>query len=361
MNIALLGPATGGKTTLFNALTRGAAAAGPSGRGQANVGVVKVPDPRLEPLQRIFGARRPVHAEVTFVDVPDKRGDGDGTAGQYLNEYQRADAIIIVVRSFEDPSGPYGESGIDPLRDAESAMSELALADLVILERRLARLAESAKGARAAERELLKREEALISRLNSELEAGAAIRDLTLTRDETRQLEGFGFLTAKPVIVVANLGEDQIGDADAFGTRLSERIEGPKVRTAAVCGKLEMELSEMDPEEQAEFRESLGLDGHGLGRVLELCQSVLEMVTFLTGGEKEVRAWQVADGTEAVRAAGKVHTDMERGFIRAEVVAFDDLADCGGFTEARKRGLLRQEGKTYPVRDGDVINFLFNV
>ena len=364
MKIALLGPPNSGKTTIFTALTRRAAEVGPSGgaRGQANIGVVKVPDPRLAPLQRIFNARRQVHAEVTFFDWPAQRGDGaHGIGGELLNDLQQADAVIVVARSFEDPSVPHGEGGIDPVRDAETALSELALADMVITEKRLARLAESAKGAKPAEREALGCEEALISRLRAELEGEAAIRELTLTRDEARQIEGFGFLTAKPVVVVANLGEDQAGGADALDSRLSERLAEPRVRTAVTFGKLEMELAEMEPDEQGEFRESLGLDGYGLERVLRLCREVLGLVTFLTGGDKEVRAWQVADGTPALEAAGKVHSDMERGFIRAEVVAFDDLAECGGFPEARRRGLLRQEGKAYPVRDGDVIKFLFNV
>ena len=363
MNVAIVGLPNSGKTSIFNAVTRATAEVAPYAgpQNKPNMAVAKVPDHRLGPLQAIYKAKRQVPAEVIYADIPGGFGTAQGISGESLNQLQGASMLMTVVRAFEDPAVPHDQDSIDPWRDMEALLSELALADLLILERRLARLSESFKGAKAPEREELNREQALLDRLQKGLEAEKPLRDQPLSKDEARHLEGFGFLTAKPVIVVVNLGEDQLSRAADFEAQAAGTLSGAKVGVAAFCGKLEMELAQMDPEDEEEFRESLGASESGLARTLDLYYKVADLTTFLTGGEKEVRAWPVPTGTPALKAAGKVHSDMERGFIRAEVVAFDNLAEAGSVAESRKRGVLRQEGKSYLVQNGDVINFLFNV
>jgi hypothetical protein len=238
---------------------------------------------------------------------------------------------------------------------------ELAFADLEILTRRLGRLSDQSKGAKPAEREAQNKEEALLERLKVDLESGVAVRDQGLDVDEARLLEGFQLLTAKPAIIVVNTGEAQLSDAQSLETRLAAEFPGPRVGSTVLCGKLEMELAQMSESEEMEFRESLEIGESGLERMIKLSQDVLDLITFFTGNANEVRAWNIPRGTSAVEAAGKIHTDIQRGFIRAEVVGFDDLAECGSVSEARRRGVLRQEGKTYLVDESDVVNILFNV
>ena len=365
MDIAIVGLPKGGKTSIFNAVTRGSAqVADASGPGQPNIGVAKVPDDRLAALEAIYGPKRVVPAEVRYVDVPappEGLGASRGISGEYLGHLQRADAMVVVARAFEDPSVSHVMESVDPSRDAETMLLELAFSDVEILERRLSRLADGFKGAKAPERDSLAREQSLLTRLKDRLEEGAAVRLQERTPDEARALEGFQLLTDKPVIVVANVGEDQLPEAAAIETRLSEALQEASVEAAALCGRLEMELAQMEPDEEQEFRESLGAGESGLDRMIALSYRVGELLTFFTGNDNEVRAWTAARGTEALKAAGKVHSDFERGFIRAEVVAFDALAECGSVAEARRRGVLRQEGKGYVVQDGDVLNILFNV
>ena len=368
MDIGIVGLPGSGKTTLFNAVTRGtaqvAAYAGP--QGKPNIGVAKVPDQRLDALEPIFQPKRKVYAEVTYLDIPaDPEGFAQsqtrGVSGELLNHLQRTDALLLVVRAFEDLSVPHVADTIDPLRDVDTMLHELAFADLEIMDRRLGRLDEQSKGAKAPERDALDRAQALLSRLKAGLDDGTPVSDQTLTPDEARSLEGFQFLTAKPLIVVANVGEDQSSQVPSLEAKLASALSGRKIVTAALCGKLEMELAQMEPDEEQEFRESLELGESGLDRMIRLSHDVLDLVTFFTGNPNEVRAWTVARGTTALSAAGKIHSDFERGFIRAEVVGFDDLAQCGSIAEARRQGLLRQEGKTYVVQEGDVVNVLFNV
>ncbi len=365
MDIAIVGLPKSGKTTIFNAVTRGSAqVADYSGPGQPNVGVAKVPDGRLDTLEAIYGPKRVVPAEVRYVDVPappEGMGTSRGISGEYLSHLQRADALMVVARAFEDPAVSHVMDGVDPARDAETMLMELAFSDVEILERRLSRLADGFKGAKAPERDALTREQALLTRLKDRLEDGAAVRLQLRTPDEARALEGFQLLTDKPVIVVANLGEEQLPEASVLEARLAEVLREARVEAAALCGRLEMELAQMEPDDEQEFRESLGAGESGLDRMIALSYLVADLITFFTGNDNEVRAWTAARGTEALKAAGKVHSDFERGFIRAEVVAFDALAECGGLAEARRRGVLRQEGKGYVVQDGDVLNILFNV
>ena len=366
MDVGIVGLPKSGKTTIFNAVTRGVADTATYGTGdkRPNIGVAKVPDPRLSVLEELFKPKRYVPAEVTYVDIPsapEGLGESASIAGEFLNHLQRADALLVVARAFDDPSVPHPAESIDPYRDVETMLSELTLADLAILERRLTRVAEGFKGAKAPERDALVKEQALLDRLKSGLESGAALREQQFSDEDARLIEGFQFLTAKPLIILFNVGEEQLPKVSSLEEELSSRWATSLTRTASLCGKLEMELVQMDPEDEQEFRDSLQVADSGVDRMIRVSHDVSDIITFFTGNSNEVRAWTVARGTQAAGAAGKIHSDFERGFIRAEVVAFDDLAQSGSLAEARKRGVLRQEGKTYVVDEGDVVNVLFNV
>lgn len=363
MDIGILGLPGSGKTTIFNAVTRGAAEVASYGN-RPNIGVSKVPDDRLEVLDRIFHPRKRVQAEVTYVDVPpapEGFGKTRGISGEFLNHLQRADALLIVARAFQDPSVPHVLDSIDPYRDLETMLYELAFADIDIIDRRLTKLAEGLKSARTTEKEAVVKEQALLNSLKADLESGVPIRERNLEPDMDKLISGFQLLTSKPVILVVNVGEDQLGEISEIETKLTAEHTGPTVRTAALCGKLEMELAQMSSEDEEEFRTSLGAGESGLNRMIRLSYDVLGLITFFTVGEDEDRAWTVARGTTALNGAGKIHTDLERGFIRAEVVKYEDLVECGGLVEAKRKGVLRQEGKTYEIKDGDIMHVLFNV
>ena len=365
MAIGIIGLPQSGKTTVFNAVTRGRAEVASfraPGR-QPNIGVVKVPDPRLGVLAAMWRSRRVVPAEVAYVDAPGAAEGGRearGIDGVYLNTLQQCEALLLVARAFDDPSAPTPGGVVDPVRHAQETQEELAFSDLLILERRAERIAKQFRSAKTGERDAMTREAALVDRMRAALEGGAAVRELTLDAGERRILDNFQLLTAKPLMIVFNIGEQDVGRAEVEAA-LTERLAAPGVAAIALCGKLEMELAQMAPEDEAEFRASLGAGEPGLDRMVCLCYGLLGLASFLTTGEDETRAWTVAAGAPAVEAAGKIHSDLQRGFIRAEVVAYDDLMRTGGLAEARRAGLLRQEGKQYAMRDGDVVNFLFNV
>ena len=372
MEVAILGLPNSGKTTVFNALTRGSAevvpyASGASGQSGPNIGVARVHDPRVEVLVSLFSPRRTVLSEVIYNDMPaapEGLGKTQSISGPYLNSIQRADAVLVVVRAFENESVAHAGDGLDPVRDAETMLYELTFADLEVLDRRLARLEHGLKGAKAAERDTIAREQALIERLKDGLESGTHLRDQPLAADDAHVLSGFQLLTAKPLMVLQNLGEDEAGEATGRTESLRPLLDGPDsgtARCAAFCGKLEMELSQMEPADEHEFRSSLGLSESGLDLMLRMTHESTDVITFFTVGDDEVRAWPVRRGTTAVSAAGKIHSDIGRGFIRAEVIAYDDMERCGTLAEARRRGVLRQEGKGYIVKDGDIVNILFNV
>ena len=364
MEITIIGLPQSGKTTIFNAATRGSAQVA-TFANRMNLGAAKVPDDRLDVLNGIFNPKRKINAEVTYADLPaapDGLGKTQSIGGEYLNTLQRADAILMVARAFEDPSVPHVADSIDAFRDIDTLLFELTISDLDILERRLTRVAESFKGAKTAEREALNKERETLSRVRDSLEEGVHVRDQSLTEDELRLLSGFQMLTSKPLIVVINVGEDQLDKIPAIEARLADEVQTERIRTAALCGKLEMELAQMDAEDENEFRESLGVVGEsGLSRVINLCYEALDLISFMTVGDEEVRAWPIERGTPAVKAAGKIHSDLERGFIRGEVVTYENMVSCRTLAEARKNGVLRQEGKTYIVQDGDIMHVLFNV
>ncbi|MFQ5933752.1 MAG: redox-regulated ATPase YchF [Dehalococcoidia bacterium] len=366
MDIGIIGLPRTGKSTIFNCLTRGDAEA--SGHGshgdRIDVGVAKVPDHRLDGLAGIFQPKRVVPAEVRYLDVPfTPRGLGksEGFSAQLLSYLSQADALLHVVRRFDDPSVPHQEGSVDPERDVSTMSMELTYSDLAILERRRKRLEVSLKGARAQEREALLREQALMDRIREGLEQEVGIREQPFDQEERRALSGYQFLTAKPLLLVLNIGEDELDRAVELEKELEERHHRPGVRGAVVCGKLEEELSQLEEDEAETFRAELGAGEPAIARILRLSYQILGLVSFFTTVSEEVRAWSVPQDTEAVKAAGKIHSDMERGFIRAEVIKYDNLVECGSVAEVRKRGLLGLEGKGYKVQDGDVITFLFNV
>ncbi|MBF8267273.1 MAG: ychF [Dehalococcoidia bacterium] len=366
MEIGIVGLPKSGKTTVFNALSRGSADISPFSASTAkpNLGVAKVPDPRLKILVDIFNPRRTVPAEVRYIDfpgTPEGLTRSQGITGEFLNLLQRTDALLHVVRAFPNPSVPHVEGNVDPHRDLVSMDMELAFADLAILERRVERLGSELKSAKASEREAKQREHAILDRIKGELGREMPIREQQLSAEGAKLLENFQFLTAKPMLIVWNIGEEDVPQAAELEEKLRGQYARPGVEVAALCGKLEMELAEMEEGEEAEFRKAMGPGESGLSRGIRLSYALLGLISFFTVGPDEVKAWTIPCNTPAVRAAGKIHSDIERGFIRAEVISFDDMARCGSLAEARKKGLLRLEGKTYQVQDGDVITFLFNV
>jgi GTP-binding protein YchF len=366
MQIAIVGLAGSGKTTVFNTLTRGHAETGGFGGMELHVGVVKVPDDRLEKLAAIFKPKKIVQADVTYVDLPAPPASSEGHVGtedlpaEHLARLRDSDALLHVVRAFEDPANPHPEGSVDPGRDLDRLDTEFLLADLALVDRRLERLKTSGRHGTAAEREANEREEAILVRLKAALEAGSPIRDVVLEPEEEKAIRGFRFLTQKPVLILLNVGE---GDMCAAPERVQAVAASYDHRNAivdALSARIEMELGELEPDEAAVFMEELGIAESSLDRVIALSYRLLGLISFLTAGPDEVRAWPIRDGSTAVDAAGAIHTDLAKGFIRAETVAYDDLLELGSMAEAKKAGKLRSEGKTYRVRDGDVVEILFS-
>ena len=366
MQIAIVGLAGSGKTTVFNTLTRGHAETGGYGGVTLNVGVVKVPDDRLDRLAEIFKPKKIVQADVTYVDLPAPPPSTEGHVGteelpaDHLARLRDSDALLHVVRAFEDPAHPHPDGSVDPARDLERLDLEFILADLSMTERRLERLSGSGRHGSPAERESNEREEVILRRLHEALEAGKPIRDVELDLDEEKAIRGFRFLTQKPVLVLLNVGE---GDLAGAGDRVAAVAGGYDHRHAMIdslSARIEMELGELEPDEAAVFMEELGIAESGLDRVIALTYRLLGLISFLTAGPDEVRAWPIPDGSNAVDAAAAIHTDLAKGFIRAETVSYDDLLTLGSMAEARKAGKLRSEGKTYRMRDGDVVEILFS-
>jgi len=366
MQIAIVGLAGSGKTTVFNTLTRGHAETGGYGGLTLNVGVVKVPDSRLDRLAELFHPKKIVHADVTYVDLPAPPPSSEGHVGtedlpaDHLARLRESDALLHVVRAFEDPSVPRADGPVDPAGDLDRLDLEFTLADLAMVERRLERLEAGGRHGTQAERDANDREAAILGELRTALAAGRPIRDLGLGADEARAVRGFRFLTEKPVLVLLNVGEGDIAGATALVERIQAGYRHEQALVAALSAKIEMELGELDPDEAGAFMAELGIAESGLDRVIGLSYRLLGLISFLTAGPDEVRAWPVADGSTAVDAAGAIHSDLAKGFIRAETVAYDDLVTLGSMAEARRAGRLRSEGRTYRVKDGDVLEILFS-
>jgi GTP-binding protein YchF len=366
--LVIIGLPQAGKTTVFNALTRSEAETGGFGAGgdEPNLANVKVPDPRLDLLTDLFKPQRKVPADVQYLDVGGiaKGISEKGMSGQLLGHLSQADALVHVVRAFEDENLEHSEGSVDPIRDVETLNLELTFSDLSVVDKRITRLVAQIPKLRGAERELYEREQEVMHQLKEALENDTPLRDVipTLDPDDAKNLRGFGLLTAKPLLVLFNVGESQLGDA---ATQLVEdakaRFERSGVAIDALAGQIEMEIGRLDAEDAEVFMADLGIEESGRDRVIRLSFGLLGLMPFFTVGPDECRAWTIRRGATAVEAAGEIHSDIQRGFIRAEVVGYDDLIAAGSLAEAKKNGTFRREGKTYVVQDGDTINFLFNV
>jgi len=354
LRAGLIGLPHSGKTTLFQLLTSAREAPRTHGKAEANVGVSRVPDERLDQLTALFQPKKRVPATVEFADMA--AGRGDAKALLDVVAYRNADALLHVVRAFRDPAVPHPQSTIDVVRDARTIEDELILADLGVVERRLERLEKDLKKTPTPE---LKHEQEILLRGRATLEAGRALRTLGLSTDEARRLRGFQFLSAKPLLVVINLDEADVATAgDLSGLPgLQPFLAETQSAVVGTCAKIELEIAQLDPADAAAFMADLGLRQSGLDRVIRAAYDLLGYMSFFTVGEDECRAWSIPRGTPAQEAAGAIHSDIQRGFIRAEVVHCDQLLARGSLAACRDHGELRLEGKEYVVLDGDVINF----
>jgi GTP-binding protein YchF len=362
VRIAVIGLPNSSKTTIFNALTRGHSetAAFSSGKFEVNTGVVAVPDPRVDRLTAMFKPRKTAYAQVTYADISglDKGVGKGGLEGTLLNALSESDALLHVVRAFEDPSVPHSEGNVDPHRDIEIVDIELLLSDLGIVEKRIERLQHDLeRGANKDKRAANEAEMALLQRVQAHLAADQPLRDMDLTPAELKMLRNFGLLTLKPLLVVINVGDHRPED----GLERFAFYQHKQTMLVPLQGRLEMELAHMAPEEAAEFLPEYGIEEPGLNRLIRVSYDLLGLQSFFTVGEDEVRAWTIRVGATAEEAAGVIHTDLAKGFIRAEVVAYDDLIAAGGMVEASKRGQARLEGRDYVVKDGDIMNIRFNI
>lgn len=366
VDIGIIGLTGSGRTTIFNALTgREVDTTRYTQDGSApNIGITKVPDSRLDVMAEMLQPKKVVPTSITYVDIgASVKGLVKDTTigGELLNKLSTADALIIVVRAFRDESVPHIEGSIDIDRDITNMNLELILSDLALLERRLDRITTSLKGAKAPERQILLHEQELLVKLKADLEKDIPIREIILTPEESRIVSNFQLLTAKPLLIIVNIGEDQLPQASSIEIDLNNRYSGSNCSVNTICGKLEMELAQLDENAAEALRSDFGIAEPGADRIIKQSYKLLGLVSFFTTASEEVKAWTIQQDTGALKAAGKIHSDMERGFIRAEVIGYDHLVKVGNMAEARKKGLLRLEGKNYKVQDGDVITFLFNV
>ena len=366
MEICIIGLPKSGKTTIFNALTKGKADTKTYATTATtpNIGVSKVPDTRLQVLDGIFHPKKITPTEVKYADIAGAAkglNKGEGIGGPFLNYLSNADALLQVVRAFDNENVPHIDGSINPKRDIATMDLELVFSDLTIIDRRLKRLEDSLKSVRPSERDTLLKEQALLQKIKSELEKDVPIWQQGLTAEEFRSLANYQFLTAKPMLLVINIGENKLAKAPSIDAEIRSEYSHSQFEVVALCGKLEMELIQISDDEAVEFRNALGLSEPAVDRIIRLSYQLLGLISFFTTVSEELKAWTVTQGTTALKAAGKIHSDIEKGFIRAEVVGFDNLEGCGSLAEARRHGLLRLEGKTYIVQDGDIITFLFNI
>ena len=352
MKLGIIGLPQSGKTTIFNALTRGdTPTTASAGRIEVHTAVVDVPDPRVDKLSAMFKPKKTIHAKVTYADIAGLEGGAakSGISGQLLNQLAQMDAFIHVVRCFESDLVPHPAGSVDSARDVDIMLSELLLNDLVAVERKLERLAdERRKG--GSDKTMVERQIALFERLQAKLSENEALRSMEFTPDELKELSSYGLLTRKPILTIFNLGEGQAAPSIELDHN-----------SVALQGKLEMELAQLPAEDAAIFMEEYGIEELSLSKMIGLSYDLLQVQSFFTVGEDEVRAWTTRRGANAQESAGEIHTDLQKGFIRAEVVSYDDLIELGGMNEAKAKGKLRLEGKEYPVKDGDIVHIRFNL
>jgi len=359
LRAALIGFPSSGKSTLFQLMT--SAKDAPRGKGDVAIGISKVPDARLDILTAMYNPRKRVPATVEFTDLiaPSRTG---AQALVDVAAYKNADALVHVVRAFRDAAVPHPSGSINPARDAQAMEDELILADLGVAERRLERIEKDLKKGKSTE---LDKERELVQRCKAALEEGTPLRALGLTGDDRKRLSGFQLLSAKPLLLVINLDESDVADVGAdvakaaAATGLTDFLAHAETKAVALCAKIELEISQLDDEDKKMFLGELGLTESGLDRVIRTAYDLLGYMSFFTVGEDECRAWSIHRGTQAQLAAGEIHSDIQRGFIRAEVVSYDSLTTRGSMAVSREHGEVRLEGKEYVVQDGDIINFRF--
>ena len=364
MKLGIVGLPNVGKSTLFNAITKAGAEAAnyPFCTIQPNVGVVTVPDERVTKLHEVYNSKKTIYATIEFCDIAGLvkgASKGEGLGNKFLGHIREVEAIVHVVRCFQNDNIVHVDGKINPASDIETINMELLFSDMEILERRINKTAKMAKADKQMQSELN-----LLNQVYAWLESGKNARAMELDEEEAEFVKSLGLLSYKPIIYVANVADDEVADHEGneFVQQVREIAAGEGAEVVVVCAAIEAEVAELEDEERAMFLEELGIDESGLDKLIKASYSLLNLISFLTAGEDECRAWTIKRGTKAPGAAGKIHTDFERGFIRAETIAYDKLMEVGGsLAAAKEKGYIRSEGKEYVMNDGDVVNFLFNV